>query len=326
MHGIKKYIILLIFGSAAFVALFLYLGYKEFNQPNSTQKQSVIIIPTGQGLIRTSRLLYQQKIITNKDVFKGGVMLMGQQRNLKAGEFLIPAGSSMQNILDILVKGEVIQHKLTIVEGWTSWQVAQYLNSLENLTDKIEALPIEGSIMPESYLYTHGTSRYDILMRMQQKQQDLLEILWRGRAANLPIQNIDQAVILASIVERETAVPEERGHIAGVFINRLNKNMRLQSDPTIIYGIDRKGFLDRGLKKSEIGDKENPYNTYQIKSLPPTAIGHPGHASIEAVLNPMATEDIYFVADGTGKHVFSKTLAQHNKNVTKWRKIESNRK
>lgn len=325
MHGIKKYIILLLIGSAAFAALFLYLGYRSFHAPHNNMEQ-VFLVPAGQSLIKTSRILQEQGLITHKEIFKLAVILNDADRKLKAGEFLIPANISMKNIMDILVKGDVIQHKITIVEGWTSWQIVKYLNEIDNLKDIIKELPIEGSIMPESYLYSHNDSRFDILMRMQNNQQQLLDILWQERSDNLPIYNIDDAVILASIVEKEAAIADERAHIAGVFINRINKNMRLQSDPTIIYGIDRKGFLERGLKRSEIQDKDNPYNTYQIRGLPPTAIAHPGRASIQAVLHPMKTNDIYFVADGTGKHVFAETLKQHETNVRQWRKIESSRK
>ena len=326
MHGIRKYIILLFVGSAAFAALFAYLGYRAFHEPSATTTKSAFLVPSGQGLIRTARLLNQAELITDPEIFKVGVMLKGSERNLKAGEFLIPANSSMNDIMNILVKGDVIQHKITIVEGWTSWQIAEYLNAVENLTDVIEELPIEGSILPESYLYTHATSRFDILMRMQEQQMEVLDQLWDKRAEDLPFDTVEEALILASIVERETGVPEERPHIAGVFVNRLRRSIRLQSDPTIIYGIDRKGFLDRGLRRSEIADKDNPYNTYQINKLPPTAIAHPGRASIEAVLNPIETDDIYFVADGIGGHAFAKTLNEHQKNVAKWRKIEASNK
>ncbi|MCP5382985.1 MAG: endolytic transglycosylase MltG [Kordiimonadaceae bacterium] len=326
MQGFRKYIILLIVGSVAFAALFSFLTYRAFMSPNGVKANSVFLVPPGQGLIRTARLLNEAGLISNKDIFRVGVMFKGQERNLKAGEFLIPPGVSMNDIMNILVKGEVIQHQLTIVEGWTSWQIEQYLNSLDNLVDPIEAPPIEGSILPESYHYTYGTSRFDLLSRMQDQQLLLLDQLWDNRDPNLPFTSVEEVIILASIVEKETGVAGERSHIAGVFINRLNRNMRLQSDPTIIYGIDPKGFLDRGLRKSEIENKDNPYNTYQIDGLPPTPICHPGRAAIEAVLHPMQTDDIYFVADGTGGHVFSKTLEEHQKNVTRWRQIESSRK
>lgn len=323
MQGIRKYVIFLIVGSAVFAALFAFLGYRAFHAPNKTLNESVFLVPQGQGVIRTARLLHERGLISDQDIFKAGVMIKGQERNLKAGEFLIPPEQSMSNILSILVKGDVIQHSLTIPEGWTSWQIAEYLNTIENLTDLIDVLPAEGSLLPESYNYTYGTSRLTLLSRMQEQQQILLNQLWKNRDPGLPFDTITDAIILASIVERETALPHERAHIAGVFVNRLRRNIRLQSDPTIIYGIDRKGFLDRGLRRSEIENKDNPYNTYQINRLPPSPIAHPGRASIEAVLHPMETNDIYFVADGTGGHVFAETLAQHKRNVRAWRKIEA---
>ena len=325
MQGIKKYIILLFAGSVLFWALFAYMGYHVFHLEGDKNNDSVFLVPSGQGLIRTARLLEEEGLISNQDFFKVGVMLFGEERNLKAGEFSIPANSSMQNIMDILVKGEVIQHSLTIVEGWTSYQIAEYLNELYTLSDPIEMLPAEGSILPETYNYTYGTSRRDLLSRMQESQTKLIDELWNDRNPDLPFDTIEEAIILASIVERETGLPEERAHVAGVFVNRMKRGIRIQSDPTIIYGISPKGFLDRGIRRSELKDKENPYNTYQIDGLPPTPIAHPGRASIEAVLNPMQTDDIYFVADGTGGHAFAATLAEHQRNVANWRKIERKR-
>ena len=325
MTGIKKYIILLIIGSAAFAALFFYLGYRAFHLPSETADETAFVVPKGQGLIRTSRILDEEGLITDRDIFKVGVMLLGQERNLKAGEFLIPAGSSMRDIMDILVKGEVIQHSVTIPEGWTSYQIVEYLGEMFRLTGEVETLPAEGSLLPETYNYTLGTSRLGLINRMQSDQQILVDMLWENRQQGLPINSKEEAVILASIVERETGVPEERAHVAGVFINRLNRGMRLQSDPTIIYGITHKGTLNRGIRRSELNDVHNPYNTYQIDGLPPTPIAHPGRDAIEAVLNPMITDDLYFVADGTGGHVFAATLAEHKRNVANWRKIEASR-
>ncbi len=321
MTGVRKYIILLLIGSVAFAALFFYLGYKKFHETGPKNQDVAYYLPKGQGVIRTSWELEQQGFVTNQDIFKLGVKLSGFERKLQAGEFAIPAGSSMFDIMMILSSGEVIQHRLTIIEGWTSWQIIEYLNGIENLTDPIVDLPREGTILPETYLYTKNTKRHDLVRRMQMRQLDLLDSIWEKRADGLPFLSIEDALILASIVEKETATPEERAHIAGVFINRLRKNMRLQTDPTVIYGIDRKGSLDRPIRKSDL-QSDNPYNTYRIKGLPPTAIAHPGRASIEAVLNPLKTDDFYFVADGTGGHAFASSLKQHLRNVKKWRRIE----
>lgn len=325
MGGIRKYILLLLAGSVIFMALFAYLAYRAFHLPNEVDHETVFLVPGGQGLIRTARLLEEGGLISNRDIFKFGVMIKGQERNLKAGEYLIPAAQSMNEIMEILVKGEVIQHSVTIPEGWTSYQIVEYLNELFRLTGDIETLPAEGSMLPETYNYTLGTNRHDLIKRMQVDHDTLVMRLWNSRQPDLPVHSVEEAVILASIVEKETGLAAERPHVAGVFVNRLRRGMRLQSDPTIIYGITHKGFLDRGLRRSEINDPENPYNTYQIDGLPPTPIANPGRASLEAVLNPMETDDLYFVADGTGGHVFAKTLAEHQRNVANWRRIEAAR-
>ncbi len=325
MTGIRKYIILLILGSVVFAALFFYLGYRKFNEDGPKNQETAYYLPKGQGVIRTAWELEQQGYITEQDIFKLGVKLSGFERNLQAGEFAIPAGASMFDIMMILSSGNVIQHRLTIIEGWTSWQIADYLNGLDNLNDPITELPREGSILPDTYQYTKNTVRHDLIRMMQVRQLDLLDILWPERAEGLPFLSTEDAVILASIVEKETATAEERAHIAGVFINRLRKNIRLQTDPTVIYGLDRKGYIDRPIRKSDL-KSDNPYNTYKIRGLPPTAIAHPGRASIEAVLHPLETNDLYFVADGTGGHAFADNLPEHLKNVKKWRRIEKLKK
>lgn len=325
MRGMRKYIILLLVGSVVFAALFAYLGYYEFHEPGPLDQDRAYDLPKGQGVIRTAWELERQGFVTSQDLFKIGVQLSGYERSLQAGEFSIPAGSSMRDIMMILSSGKVIQHRLTIVEGWTSWQIADYLNEIENLTDPITDLPREGTVLPDTYLYTKNTSRHDLVRRMQVRQLDLLDTIWAKRASDLPLLSVEDALILASIVEKETADPEERAHIAGVFINRLKNNMRLQTDPTVIYGIDRKGFLDHPIRRSDLS-ADNPYNTYKIRGLPPTAISHPGRASIEAVLHPLKTDDLYFVADGTGGHAFASTLRQHQRNVDRWRRIEKNNK
>ncbi|PCJ41919.1 MAG: aminodeoxychorismate lyase [Alphaproteobacteria bacterium] len=325
MTGIRKYIILLIIGSALFAALFFYLGYEKFHATGPIVQEEIYFLPKGQGVIRTAWELEQNGYITDQNIFKLGVKLSGFERDLRAGEFAIPAYSSMFDIMMILSSGKVVQHRLTIVEGWTSWQIVNYLNSLENLTGQILDLPREGSILPETYHYTRNTDRHEIIRRMQVRQLDLMDEIWDQRTADLPFVSVEDALILASIVEKETAVDHERAHIAGVFINRLRKNMRLQTDPTVIYGIDRRGFLDRPIRKSDL-KSDNPYNTYRFKGLPPTPIAHPGRASIEAVLHPLETDDLYFVADGTGGHAFARRLRDHLKNVKKWRRLEKERK
>lgn len=325
MTGIRKYIILLLIGSVAFAALFVYLGYERFHEAGPQGQDSVYFLPKGQGVVHTAGELEHQGFISGQNIFKIGVKISGYERRLQAGEFNIPAGSSMFDIMMLLSSGKVIQHRLTIVEGWTSWQIVDYLNSIENMTNAITDLPREGSILPETYLYTKNTNRDEIVRRMQDRQSELLESTWEKRDEGLPFLSVEEALILASIVEKETAIEQERAHIAGVFINRLRRRMRLQTDPTVIYGLNRRGFLNRPIYKSDL-KSDNPYNTYRIKGLPPTAIAHPGRASIEAVLHPLPTDDLYFVANGTGGHTFSSSLREHLNNVKKWRWIEKKRR
>lgn len=325
MRGPGKYIILLFVGSIAFAALFFYLGYRSFYAAGPAGQDAVYILPQGQGVIRTAWELEQKGVITSRNIFKLGVKLSGVEHHLKAGEYDIPAYASMSDIVAILSTGKVIQHPLTIIEGWTSWQIAAYLNGLDTLVDPLTELPREGSVLPDTYLYARQTSRHDLIRRMQMRQLDFLDEVWDKRASGLPFVSAGQAVVLASIVEKETAKAQERAHIAGVFINRLIKNMRLQSDPTVIYGLDRRGSLNRSLRKSDL-KSDNPYNTYRIRGLPPTAINHPGRAAIVAVLHPLETDDLYFVADGTGGHAFARTLRQHKNNVRRWRQIKKQKK
>lgn len=218
------------------------------------------------------------------------------------------------------------RHRIIVAEGVTSWQVNDVLARISSLTGDVGVVAAEGSLAPDSYEFATGTSRTAILAAMQKRQQEILDDAWENRAPDLPLANKEEALILASIVEKETGVPSERRQVASVFVNRLNKQMRLQTDPTVIYGITKgEGTLGRGLRQSELA-RPTPYNTYVIPALPPTPIANPGRAAIEAALNPDQTEYIYFVADGTGGHAFAKTLAEHNANVANWRKIEKERK
>jgi UPF0755 protein len=215
--------------------------------------------------------------------------------------------------------------RVTLAEGVTSWQVVDALNRAEFLSGEIEEVPAEGSLAPDSYEVVRGGERAALIAEMETRQARILEQLWAARAEGLPISTPEEALILASIVEKETGVPEERRQVASVFVNRLRVPMRLQTDPTVIYGITQgRGVLGRGLRQSEL-QAVTPYNTYQVDGLPPTPIANPGRASIEAALNPDDTPYLYFVADGTGGHAFATNLADHNRNVARWRQIEAER-
>ena len=239
---------------------------------------------------------------------------------LKDGEHKFAANSSLVDVLRTLKRGRLVRYKITFPEGFTTWQVLERLKANDVLQGEIASAPGEGELLPDTYVFTRGRTRQSIIDQMKRAQASLMEDLWTKRAAGLPVSTHQEALTLASIVEKETGKADERGLVAGVFINRLKKGMRLQSDPTIIYGITQgQGKLDRPIYRSDIR-KKTDYNTYQIDGLPPSPIANPGRAAIEAVLNPVETDFIFFVADGTGGHAFAATLKEHNANVRKWRK------
>jgi peptidoglycan lytic transglycosylase G len=293
----------------------------DFAAAGPAPKETVVLIAPGEHLAAISQMLTNAGAIRNPVFFRLGVRLRGQSGALKAGEYAIPAHASMANIMAILVSGKSIEHKLTAAEGLTSQMIYGIVTSDPVLTGDAGAVPAEGTLLPETYLFTRGVSRAGMLKRMADAQKTLLAKLWPERAKNLPFETQHDAIVLASVVEKESAIPEERRHIAAVFENRLRLGMKLQSDPTIIYGITKGYPLGRGIRESELNGA-TPYNTYVISGLPPTPICNPGKDSIAAVLNPENSKDLFFVADGTGGHVFSATIAEHEKNVAKWRKIE----
>jgi UPF0755 protein len=273
--------------------------------------------------------LHAEGVIRDALIFKIGVRLTGDGALLKAGEYEFAAHMSGRDVMDKIVRGDVIQRRITIPEGQTSWQVIQRLNAIEDLAGgPLTEIPEEGSLLPETYLYARGMERTKIVADMQAAMKKTIESLWPGRAENLPLQTPEEAIILASIVEKETGVAAERERIAGVFINRLRKGMPLQTDPTVIYAItqgvvkeDGMGPLGRRLLRKDLEETDSPYNTYKYPGLPPGPIANPGRAAIAATLNPERHDYLYFVADGTGGHLFARTLEEHNRNVADWRKI-----
>jgi len=240
---------------------------------------------------------------------------------LKAGEYAIPSRASMLDIMDILISGKTVQHKITVAEGLTSDMVAKLVIADPVLVGPIGAAPSEGTLLPQTYLFTRGTSRTQIVSRMQTALHELIAKLWPKRMPDLPLKSPQEAVTLASIVEKETSLPEERRHIAAIFVNRLRLGMKLQSDPTVIYAISRGYPLGHGIRQSELA-RATPYNTYLVAGLPPTPICNPGADSLEAVLDPGTSKDLYFVASGNGGHVFSATIAEQLKNVAALRARE----
>jgi len=295
-------------------------GLDRFRWPGPLAEEAQVVIPRGASLGQIATLLAEEGVIEYPLLFRAVIRAKGQSRGLKAGEYAFPPAISMEAVTALLHSGEVMVHRLTIPEGLTSGEILALVDAEPTLEGESGPLPGEGTVLPDTYHFTRGEPRSAIVERMTQAMATALSELWPQRAENLPLNSPQEALILASIVEKETAVPEERGLVAGVFLNRLRKGMRLQSDPTVVYGLSGgTGSLGRPLLRDDL-NKENPYNTYKISGLPPGPIANPGLASLEAVLNPEETEYLYFVADGTGGHAFAKTLDEHNRNVAKWRK------
>ncbi|WP_297511474.1 endolytic transglycosylase MltG [uncultured Caulobacter sp.] len=297
-----------------------------YNGPGPAAKdgdKTTVVLRKGASLPEIAASLQRGGVIRSSSVFMTAAKLTGAARGLKAGEYEFKSRASMAAVLDAIRHGRIVRHWITVPEGLTSDMVMDILNKSDVLTGSA-ATPPEGAILPETYEVQRGEDRAAVLQRMMDDRDKLLNQLWAHRQSGLPFNTKEEAVTLASIVEKETGKANERPHVASVFINRLRTGMRLGSDPTIIYGISRGRPLGRGIRLSEL-QRPTPYNTYLISGLPPTPIANPGRAALAAVLNPDKTDDLYFVADGTGGHVFAATLEQHNANVAKWRQIERDR-
>jgi UPF0755 protein len=258
-------------------------------------------------------------------VFRVGAVVSGEASQLKAGEYAFTPGVSPQGAAAIIASGKTVVRRLTIAEGTTTAQAVALLGEAEGLEGEIASIPGEGELLPETYFYSWGDSRERLLQRQRRAMTEAIAELWPKRAPDLPLKTPQEALVMASIVEKETAVPEERPRIAAVFLNRLKRGMRLQADPTVIYGLtEGKSVLDRPLSRADL-ETHHAWNTYVVGGLPPTPIANPGRAALEAVLRPAETEDLYFVSDGTGRHVFARTLAEHNRNVQRLRQRERER-
>jgi UPF0755 protein len=304
------------------VGALLYLGKQRFQAPGPLAQEKVVNIPRGLGTRSIADLLEREGVIDRPWVFIGGVIALKSRGGLKHGEYRFARHASIADVVDTMIEGKVVQHAFTMPEGLTSEQVVERLMAEDALTGDVKEVPAEGSLLPETYQFTRGMTREQIIHRMQQQDRRVVKEIWAHRSSDLPLKSPDDLVTLASIVEKETGRPDERSRVAAVFINRLRHKMKLQSDPTIIYGLTGgKGGLGHPLLKSEM-EKPNPYNTYQVDGLPPGPITNPGRASLEAVANPARTKDLYFVADGSGGHLFSENYAQHMKNVAKLRELE----
>ncbi|MDH5772216.1 MAG: endolytic transglycosylase MltG [Rhodospirillaceae bacterium] len=299
----------------------LWMGTKVVN-PGPSASDVRIIIKPGYAVSQIASELEQSGVIDSQLVFKLRARLTNTHKTLKAGEYNFPAHVSIGGALQLLKSGNTVVRKLTIPEGLYATAVIDLVMAADGLAGDIKNIPPEGVLLPETYHYSWGDSRQGLINRMEEDMISLLDRLWAERKADTFIKSMDEVLILASIVEKETAIDAERPRIAGVFINRLKKGMRLQSDPTVVYAITNgQGEMGRELTRNDLA-VESPFNTYRNKGLPPRAIANPGKASIMAVLAPIDTDELYFVADGMGGHVFARSLKEHNQNVAKWRKLK----
>lgn len=320
MNFMLSLVVLVLLGASAL----FYFGKMQFDGQGPLTAETTFLVKRGAGIAEVSNSLENREIVSDARIFRYGMRTLGHENDLKAGEYAIPAGASMRDVMNILISGKSIMYPLTIPEGLTVKQIFDRISADPTLIgDMPKDMPPEGSLFTDTLNFTRGTTRSEIIDRMVASQKKLVDEAWAKRNPDLPVKDKNEFVTLASIVEKETGIASERPHVASVFVNRLKRGMRIQSDPTIIYGLFGGAGKpsDRPIFKSDI-EKPTPYNTYVINGLPPTPIANPGKAALEAVANPLDTEDLYFVADGTGGHVFSKTLQEHNANVRKWRSVE----
>jgi UPF0755 protein len=318
-NAIITLLLVLMLGAAAAYSY----GKQKIEAQGPLQEDKVVNIPTRAGMTDIADILQREGVIdNNRWAFIGSVFALKARSELKPGEYLFQKNASLRDVIATIVEGKVVQHAVTVPEGLTSEQIVARLSENDIFSGSVREQPREGTLLPETYKFPRGTPREQVVARMQQAQKRALTEIWERRSQDLPIRTPEQLVTLASIVEKETGKADERSRVAAVFVNRLRQKIKLQSDPTIIYGlVGGKGTLGRPIKRSEI-QQPSPYNTYVVDGLPPGPIANPGRASLEAAANPARTRDLFFVADGTGGHAFSDTYDQHQKNVAKLRAME----
>ena len=317
------YFILLFIG-ASFIGGSVFTTYNDFISEGILQSRKEVVIPKGMGLKQVANLLKVEGVISSPAIFLLGVRVSGHTKDIKAGEYSFPAQASPKMVMTILVSGETYIRKLVVPEGLTSRQVVDLINSAKGLKGDINQIPRNGTLLPDTYHYSWGDTKEGMILRMQRAMDRVLDSLWDKRLKDLPFKDVKEAVILASIVEKEAGFPKDKELplVASAFINRLNKGMKLQSDPTALYAVTEGRYdLKRNLTYQDLKIK-SPYNTYVVPALPIGAISNPGKKAIEAVLNPPKTNYIYFVANGAGGHNFSATYEAHKKNVGHWRSVQ----
>ena len=304
------------------VSLVILIGWIRYTNPGPLTESRTVIIPRGSGVDDIAHQLWHAGVLSDPYSFVLGVRIDGNAPRLRSGEYAFTPRVTPRDVADELASGRTVIRRLTIPEGLTTAQVLALIQTAEGLEGDIGQTPAEGTMLPTTFFYSWGDARRQVVQRAEHAMREAVAQLWAHHAAGLPLKTPEQAVILASIVEKETGIPEERPMVAAVFLNRLKQDMRLQADPTVIYGLTHgQGPLDRPLTHADV-ETVNRWNTYVIDGLPPTPIDNPGRASLEAVMQPAQSDDLYFVADGTGHHVFAKTLAEHNRNVAHLRDVE----
>lgn len=318
-HGVLFYFLIFFIG-VSLIGGSVFTTYSQFVGEGPLPERTEVVIPRG-SLKKIAAVLHEQGIIASPSIFVLGVRASGNTHKIKSGEYSIPRRASAKMVMDILVSGQTYIRRVVIPEGLTSTQIVNILDNAKGLVGVISQVPKNGTLLPETYHYSYGDTKEGMIVRMQNAMKRVIDSEWEKRADGLPIKSKQEAIILASIVEKETSKDSERPMVAGVFINRLNKKMRLQSDPTVIYAVtDGRLDLNRSLKKKDLRI-QHPYNTYVIPALPIGPIGNPGKEAIKAVLNPAQTDALYFVATGWGGHAFAKTLKEHNQNIQNWLKV-----
>lgn len=322
MSGFLSFLLVVLVAGAFGVIAMMH----KLKEPGPLTQDKIVYLPPGGETSEMIAQLQREGVIDNPSLMYYTLLVTGARNKIKPGEYLFKTRVSLREAIDEMIAGRQVMHSFTAPEGLTSEQIVQRLRENDMLAGDIAETPKEGALLPDTYKFPRGFPRARLIAKMQEDQRKLVEQIWAKRDADLPVRSPRELVTLASIVEKETGKTEERPRVAAVFVNRLRKHMRLQSDPTIIYGlVGGKGSLGRGILRSEI-EKYTPYNTYAIDGLPPGPIANPGRAALEAVAHPAATDDLYFVADGTGGHVFANSLANHSRNVQQWRRIEQDNK
>lgn len=305
----------------------VYWGAGEYEARGPLKQEMTYVVPRRSGVQEIAEGLERNGIISNAEVFTVAARLTDSASSLKAGEYAFLPGASMREVMEKIERGDSILHNVTIPEGWTVEQAYARIADLPFLAGEMPDLLPEGTLRPDTYLVQRGTTRSEVIQQMKEAQNRLVSEIWEKRDPDIPVSDIGEFLTLASIVERETGLSEERAHVASVFVNRLREGMPLQSDPTFLYGVYGGAGKPADSPVTQADkDSDTPYNTYKIKGLPPGPIANPGRAALEAVANPLDTDDFYFVADGSGGHVFAETYEEHQRNVAAYRQLQSERR